>query len=416
MANATSNKAILQNAADTATNIVKRPKPVIPLVRTGLRENPESMFQGGQFGGSGSGPTQETAPTPVAPKGTGGAPTPEAAALPVAPVPTAEDFRSAAEDTPELAAFKALINAPAPVFQKAGFTTAERVALGLLAGLKGIEATLPIMQQRRQDAMVAYEAAKDARAERLRGLYEVAQIGQQERQRAVENKRADAAMAQAKADREESKRRFEAGLGMQKEHLKLAKETAERQEAKAAEALKGRDLPARYAVDLGQAINAARQADQFLKDFGTSFPGNPVTTLGGNVAIGQGQRDVRASLQAATNEIKTKLLGSARTLTELQDVSGFLPAFGDLDATIVTGMKTVKSQTLARVRTEIATLKASGYNTEALEKMLHDNNFTGISVVPRAMPPLMPGMTIDPGYVLSTPEDGFDEEAPQEHL
>jgi hypothetical protein len=112
-----------------------------------------------------------------------------------------------ADQTPELGAFKALLEAPAPQFQKAAFSPMEAAALGLLAGLRGVEATLPFIEQRRADARLVYDQARTARAEKLGGLFNLAQIAEQNRRQTdvqahqirLEKMRQEGALERAKA-------------------------------------------------------------------------------------------------------------------------------------------------------------------------------------------------------------------------
>jgi hypothetical protein len=87
----------------------------------------------------------------------------------------------AADTTLEIGMFKALLEAPAPEFQKAAFSPTENLFLGLLAGLRGYEATLPFIEQRREDARIVYEQARHARAEKLGGLFNLAQVAESNR-------------------------------------------------------------------------------------------------------------------------------------------------------------------------------------------------------------------------------------------
>jgi hypothetical protein len=188
MANATSSTPILQNASDIAAGTLPRKRPVLSPVRTGLLE-PASP------------PSPITPPAPAPPKaaGKGGAaPTTTAAAAAAAPeeAPTPLDpiILKAAEDTPEVAAFKAALTAPAPVFTKIGFTMAERVALGFLAGLKGIDAVMPVIEQRRREVSDIYQKAVEARGERLEALFKLGQLSvarqNQAREAAVQEREA----------------------------------------------------------------------------------------------------------------------------------------------------------------------------------------------------------------------------------
>lgn len=333
-------------------------------------------------------------PATTAPAGATGAP-----ALPTgAPAPAPFDpaaFLQAAEDTPELAAFKAALDAPAPVFQKIGFNPAEQIALGFLAGLRGTEAIQPIIERRRQDARDAYALARDARAEKLGGLFQSAQAAEQARGRrfsqAVQLKQLE----------------FEGRRVATTEQTAAA--TAAFRRAQAARAGAGQILPANVTSDFGAAINAANRARKFLADFrAAGKPGGPLVTLGGNVAFTEAQQRVRADLQATTNEIKRDLLGAARTLPELADVSGFLGSFGDRDSTIEISMETITKQTISRTRAQLAALKSTGWDTSGIEAQLINSGYSGLDVAAPLIP-TPPGLTFDPTFSLMEEEGGLEE-------
>jgi len=295
-------------------------------------------------------------------------------------------FLQATETSPELAAFKALLEAPAPVFQKAGFTMAERVALGFLAGLRGIEAVEPIIEARRQEARAVYQDARMARAERLEGLYRVAELtrqqGMETHARGVEAQR----------------------LGFEERRVATGEKSAASiealRQAQMGRAALGRPLPAATVTDLGKAIGVASEARRFVRGFkDAGQPGGPISTLGGNVAFTTAQQVMRADLQGTTGRMKTDLIGSARTLTELQDISCFLPSFGDRDSTIIIGMNTVAQHSIAAVRAKIASLKAAGFDTSGQEALLEKAGYTGIEVAAPLMP-LPPGLSYDPTFSL----------------
>jgi hypothetical protein len=215
MANATFNKKVLKNAEETSSNLLRRPAPILPpLTRTGLME-PAAPPEETQGEIAGMGPI-----TPLTPKPATAAGQPATASSSAAPdaggispelPPLDPRFLKAAEDTPEMAAFKAALNAPAPVFQKVAFTMAERVALSFLAGLKGIDAVAPIIEQRRREVSDVYQKAVEARGERLSGLFQTAQLsmaGQREARANAEQERT------AKFEREkaaEQSRQFNVG-------------------------------------------------------------------------------------------------------------------------------------------------------------------------------------------------------------
>ena len=288
------------------------------------------------------------------------------------PDPTA--IQSMADDSPEMAAFKALLDAPSPVFEKAGFTMAERAALGFLAGLKGHESVQPVIEGRRREATIAYQAARGARADRLQGLYQSASLAERIRSRKQAGRIAE-------------------------EKLDIL--------AAAAAAKAGKLLPIGEgtATDIGLGIKAAKAAQDFVTKFlAQGQPGGAMFSV--LPPMTQAQIDTKRDLQISTNSIKKDLLGAARTLTELADVSNFLPSFGARDAVVLSGMQGVVRDTLMSVRAKIRSLKATGRDVSGLEQMLRESGLTGSEMGVDMTTPPPAGLTLDPFYVLAD-EGGF---------
>lgn len=305
-------------------------------------------------------------------------------------------FAAQAEASPELAAFKAALDAPAPIFQGLAFNRAEKAALGFLAGLRGPEAVLPIIEMRRRDAAQVYEAARQNRAERLEGLYRAAQMGEEQRRFSTTQARAD-------ADRAESQRRFEIDRQFEERRTKATEESARSTAAMRDAMLKARTsarpIPANAAMDIGQAINAARRVrDTYDKFIASGQPGGAIPSAFGLLPpMTQAQGDFAADLQITTNEVKKDLLGASRTMTELKDVSAFLPNYGDRDFTVRTGLRRTASASLAAVRAKIGALRSAGFDTSGLEEQLRAAGFAGADAGwSGPIQPLPPGVQFDP--------------------
>lgn len=208
MANITSSQPLLRNAEEIAGNLVRKPKPKAKLspVRTGLL--PPREETGAEI--ESMGPiTPLGRPAQTAQSGTTPMATPEEAGAPSGGLPPLDPkILAAAEQTPEMAAFKAALEAPAPVFQKVGFTVAERVALGFLAGLKGIDAVMPVIEMRRREVADVYQKAVEARAERLQGLMQLGQMSTQAREAARTNAEQERAAGFEREKFAEEKRQF----------------------------------------------------------------------------------------------------------------------------------------------------------------------------------------------------------------
>ncbi len=254
--------------------------------------------------------------------------------------------------------------------------------LGLLAGLRGTEATLPIIEMRRRDARDVYSRARDVRAERLSGLFQAASLAEQQKRVRFSQNIA-------------TKR-----LGLA-ERTTLVREDLARQ--KKAGALGGRGLPAGVvAKDIGAALGIIKLAQDTRRNFlAAGQPGGMIPTLGGLLPpIGRAQQAFAAELQFATNEIKRISLGAARTITELKDISAFAPSFGDRDSTVDIGLKKIADGTLLAVRTKIAALGAAGFDVRGLNQLLIDGGYSGAEVVPSLIPALPAHLSLDSREVL----------------
>lgn len=314
-----------------------------------------------------------------------GPPTPSAPAEPLFSDLT--QFLEKADQTPEMASFKALLEAPAPVFEKVAFTDTERAALGLLAGLRGIEATLPIIEARRADARQTFEAAREARAEKLEGLFRLASASETARARRFTQ------AAQIRGLELQT-----AGLGLRERQVRIA-------ERKAGARAPLRLIPPAQVAAIGDAIDVAETFTRVNTELAAlGYPGDPVMTLGGSVAFTDKQKKARELLQGAAQEELKRLIGSARTFTELQSVVGPIPSFGDTDVTIRTGLLGTATRVAYTVRSKLLTFKMAGFDTSGLETRLEAGGFSGLGL---ATPPVeVPeGLMLDPGEVLIPVEE-----------
>jgi len=134
--------------------------------------------------------------TPVAP------PVTEAAAAPVAtPVPSAEPpvvaeripesgiipslppqrpAAAASTETPEMQRLRRLIDEPPPAAPSGDLTTGQKIAYGLLAGLRGIETVTPLIEGQHAAAAQKYLAQRNERETQIRNLEQFISLQQQQ--------------------------------------------------------------------------------------------------------------------------------------------------------------------------------------------------------------------------------------------
>ncbi len=298
-------------------------------------------------------------------------------------------FLGQAEQTPELAAFKALLEAPAPVFEKAAFSEMQRGMLGLLAGLRGIEATLPIIEMRRRDARDVYNSAREVRAERLSGLFQAASLAEQQKSQRF----AQRVATERGARQERTVRVAEGGLALRQRAANAPPQL--------------RLISPTQLVDFGTAINAAAQIRDFEEKFiREGMPGGLGAGLLPNFLRSSLQKETAADLQAIQQPLLSELLGAVRTIPELKGVDAFISPFGSRDEDILVSIRAMKRSTLSAVRSEIKSLKLSGFDTTGVEQLLFEKGFSGAEVQPSLIPTIPAHLSYDPGEVVA------DEGAP----
>ena len=300
---------------------------------------PTSMFQGGQFSGKGAG--RAAPPLPSKPQIQAGARRPTAqvagqpAQEPAAPQPVTEEHRRKADVSPEVAALKAAIDSPQPVFQGLAFSNAEKAALGFLAGLRGLDAVLPIINERRKDATLAYEAAREARAQRIQETEALAGISTKA---AAEQTR----QAERSEDIAAEESRFGRTQKQQVELEKLRQRGAlERTNAQAA-AMAARRFPPGYAVAQRErrGLDALRAEVRHAKSIIDKFPGltGPMdqTLLMHPTEEGrQAFRELESSLSTISSMMaSTESGGKNLTETELELFGGRFPMMSNLGGTV----------------------------------------------------------------------------------
>jgi hypothetical protein len=291
-------------------------------------------------------------------------------------------FLAQAEQTPELAAFKALLEAPAPTFEKAAFSTMERAMLGLLAGLRGTEATLPIIEMRRQDARRVYQSAREVRAERLSGLFQAASIAEQQK---------TTRFAQRMAGRRDI--RQERLVDVAEEGLALRQKAAGPQLQL---------LSSKVIGDFAAVIGATAQVRDFeLKFIREGMPGGKGVGLIPTFLRSDLQKETAADLQAIQQPILATYLGAVRSIPELEGISSFVAPFGSSDKEILVSVRAIQRTGLSAIRTEIRARKLAGFDTSGIEQLMFENGFSGAGVQPSLIPTLPPHLGLDQGEVLA---------------
>lgn len=330
----------------------------------------------------------EPSAAPTAPVGAAGAPEdipevglgqqqPEAPAaaehMPGPPVTDAHLSRAAL--SPEVAALKAAIDAPAPVFEGLGFNIPERLALGFLAGLRGNAHIQPIIDSRRRDARLTYDAALQSKALKIREA-ESLLTATQAQQSFDESQRRFGLEHGLRAESFDALQTFrentlnQRGL-LTREGHELQRELA-RESTKAIMArlkLNGPKMSGRQATDLGDMI-AAKKGIRLLKQMvmegnpnvqrfeDADIPGTPALF---GFAIGSEQRRFKALWQALTAEIKTDLIGAAQTFQELKNISDFLVEFGSLNSKMINGVLAVENRLDRAMQGHILSMRAGNF-------------------------------------------------------
>lgn len=322
--------------------------------------------------------------------------------------PPTDRHRAEADLTPEIAAFRAAIDAPAPQFAGLGFTGLERMALGIVAGMRGLNAVLPYIESRRRDAQFAFNAARENRAIKIREAEAAVNVA--ERQRTFE----------------ESKHRFDVQQDLDERRFDLAEMTFEQRErfAEMRDAttrrgqdlmFKARSMAAKARLDRlqqGRSITATQQGRlaklyrskaalnnivdlilqanpgvERLED--ADIPGTPL--LFGAAVPGK-QQQFKAAYQRATTALRRELFGAAQTHLELKGSDAFIANFGSLNSTMVNGILQIEQDINSAFLGQLRTMTAGGFDTELLELDAEDFGFFGRMPGPRSRAPIIPGV------------------------
>ena len=332
MANITSSKPLLRNAEEIAGNLVRKPRPKgLRPVRTGLL--PPKEETGAEIASMGPITPLGQPAQPGAPAGTTPLATPEeAAGAGAATLPPLDPaILKAAEHTPEMAAFKAALDAPAPVFQKVAFTLAERMALGFLAGLKGIDAVMPVIEARRREVSDVYQKAVEARGERLQGLMQLGQMSMQARETARTNAEQERAAGFEREKFGEEKRQFGVTTAAQAEERRLRH--LEIGEARAMRLQMRREPPPTAIQDYNETnttLDAITKIRGFVKGgaAGPLMTGTALTVnlIPGVRSIGQlpNNREMLAQMSILNTMFATGLLGKTIPAGERGFIQGII--------------------------------------------------------------------------------------------
>jgi hypothetical protein len=344
----------------------------------GLRESlPSSVpVPAGFQKGGGPRPRRPASPAPAQPAAPGLTVPPEDTGPLETPLaglaPTADDYAKA-DLTPELAALKAAMDAPAPVFKGLAFSKAESAALGFLAGLRGYGAVAPIIEQRRRDAAMTYDAAREARAEKIREAQAVAGLAGQEREirRESERRREDVAFRERGFQegikgRQESARLTERGQDITKRGQDLAAQG--RKEAIAARG-RGKRVSPEFASKLFTNLNLAKVALDTLSEFERSgHPGGPLAGVGG-VAFSPEGKKFRANLQRTQARLRKEIIGTAQSEREQFNTLAFLPSYDSTTETMRSGLSSIRMDLLDNFKSKAEAAIMAGIDmTPAIQK------------------------------------------------
>jgi len=300
---------------------------------------PEGFYGGGAFQGRGAGrsATPTIAPTAARQRVSGGQATAAAPAqLDAASQPplVTDAHRAQADLSPEIAALKEAISAPQPVFRGLAFSKAEQAALGFLAGLRGLGAVTPIIEQRRRDAVTTYEAAREVRAERIRESQALAGIAQEQRSiKASEQKRSEDVEYREREFTEQQRAAKErerlTGRGQDIALQRARERAALRFPPGYAKAREDRRNLSAVRQEVRHAIGIIREYPGLTGPMDQSFLMHP--TAEGMLAL----RNMESSLSTITSLMaSTESGGKNLTSTEVEMFGGRFPLTKNLGATV----------------------------------------------------------------------------------
>jgi len=302
--------------------------------------------------------------------GPGGPPAPEAAGPATAAdrVPDSGIFPTPADLGPEpesadLIALRKALAEPPPKLDQSPVSKAEGIALGFLAGLKGINEVMPFIAMRQRRAEQKYSAETDARREKLGGLQGLAAITEREQtarqalqlrtmQQQFSNDYRTASMANMLSMRQEAAAR-----------IALAKQTYD---LRATKMIRPSDRQFDSLALLGNLYTRALEARELIKaGFGGPVEGRiPVIgTFNPTPDNIRKAAQLKDALDYTSTNTKHDLLGAAMTPTELAGLIGAVPSFTGIKTKNLVNIDSYTRQIEQKVRS-----LANVYNPELVAK------------------------------------------------
>ncbi len=284
---------------------------------------------------------------------------------------------------PEVTALREAISAPPAVFTGLAFSIPERLAIGFLAGLRGIGAVLPIIEGRRRDAVAAYNAARESRANKIRESELLLRAKEREREFLEGSFRFDQTDSQRQQQIDLSSEGLAQGMTIAKMNdatrrfgFKLSAETS--REIATARIEAGKKSGRLTGISGTQQGRLQKHYDQKLRleniksilleqnphaksidDPNLDAPGSPFQF---GVAITDLQLMFKAAWEKSTSEERRRLFGAAQTALELKNSASIFPGFGSRNKVIITAIREMVKANQSALQSELRTMGVSGFD------------------------------------------------------